>query len=194
MVRPQPRTQSVDACSCALFKEEDSFVNPSDLLMSFPQAKTDADSPSAFESASGREENSSHLKKLTDNAESLGRGSIERFSTVSETISPADINGYVPKQSVKGSNDGGNLAVGPSRTDLADPDHQCLLSAHVDQALVSSAAVSEGDSGIEPCAEGGEDDGRPGSPGGSQTSKSAQADVTWSPAEQQDKKKGDVFL
>lgn len=199
VVRPQPKTQSVDVCSCAtlstpLFKEEASFVDPAaatDLLMSFSQAKTDTE----FESASGNEENSSHLKKLMDSAESLsGRCSIERFSTVSETTSPSDINGYAQKQPVKGSNDGGNLAKSASRTDFADQDHQCLLSVHVDQALISSAAVSEGDSGIEPCAEGGKDDCGPRSSGGSQTSKGAQTDVTWTPAEQKDKKKGDVLF
>lgn len=203
MVRPQPRTQSLDMCSCAtlstpLFKEEASFVDPaapSDLLMSFSQAKTDIDLTSGFESASGKEETSSHLEKVMNNAESLsGRGSIERFITVSETISPADINGYAQKQPVTWSNDGGNLAISSSRTDFADQDHQCLLSVYADQALISSAPVSEGDSGIEPCAEGGENDGGPGSPGGSQTSKIAQADVPWTPAEQQDKKKGDVFF
>ncbi|CAG12378.1 unnamed protein product, partial [Tetraodon nigroviridis] len=68
--------------------------------------------------------------------------------------------------------------------------HQSLLSVDVDQALIGSAPVSERDRGTEPRAERGEDDSGPGSPGGSQTSKSAQTDVTWAPAEPQDKKKG----
>lgn len=179
-----------------LFREEASFVEhaaPGDMLVSFSQTKTDTDSTLGVESASGNEENSAHLTKLTNNAESLsGRGSIERFSTVSDTFGPADINGYTQTQPVKGSNDGGNLATSPDETDFAD--HQSLLSAHVDQALISSSAVSEKDSGIESCAQRGEDDGVPGSPGGSQTSRNAQTNVTWTPAEQQDKKKGGVFF
>lgn len=203
MVRPQPRTQSLDVCGCALrssplFGDEASLVDPacpSELLMAFSQAETNADLFEGLESASGKEESSSHLKQLMDHAESpVDRGSIERFSTVSDTISPADINGSAQKQPVEGSNDGGNLALSLSGTDFADQNPQCLLSVHVDQALISSAAVSEGDSGIEPSPEGGEDDGAPGSPGGSESSKSAQADVAWTPAEQQDKKKGDVSL
>lgn len=177
-----------------MLREEASFVEPaapSDMLASFSQAKTDADSTLGFQSASGKKENSSHLKKLMDNAESLsGRGSIERFSTVSDTFSP-DLNGYAPNQPVKGSNDGGTSAISLSGTDFAD--HQSLLSVDVDQALIGSAPVSERDRGTEPRAERGEDDSGPGSPGGSQTSKSAQADVTWAPAEPQDKKKGDSF-
>lgn len=203
VVRPQPRTRSLDVCSSAtlsasLSEGEASFVDPaapSDLLMAFSQAKTDTGSTSGFDSAPGREENSARLKKLMDNAESpSSRGSLERFMTVSDTISPADINGYTEKAPVKRSNDGSNSAPSRSRTDSADQDPQGLLSVHVDQALMSRAPVSEGDSGIEPCAEGGEDDGRPASPAGSQASKSAQADVTWTPAEQTDKKKGDFFF
>lgn len=201
MVRPQPRTQSLDVCSCAtlstpLFKEEAPLVDPappSDLLVSFPQAKTSTDLTSGCESASDKEESSSHLKKLMDLADShADRASMERFSTVSDWIDPADINGY--SQPVRGSSDGSSPAMSLSRSDLADENYQRLLSVHVDQALISSAAVSEGDSGIEPSAEGAEDDGAPGSAGGSESCKGAQADVTWAPAEQQDKKKGDVSL
>lgn len=192
MVRPQPRTRCA-TLSTPLLKEGASFVDPaapSDVLVSFSQAKADTDSTSGFESTLGKEEDPSHLKKLTDEAESLGaRGRVERFSAVSDTVSSADINGDAQQQQqqqqpVKGSNDGDSLALSPGRTDFADQE--------ADQNLTSSAAVSEGDSGIEPCAEGGEDDGGPGSPGGSQTGKSAQSDVAWTPAEQQDKKKGET--
>lgn len=192
VVRPQPRTQSLDVCSCAtlstpLFKEEAPLVDPappSDPLVPFPQAKTSTDLTSGCESASDKEESSSHLKKLMDHADShADRASMERFSTVSDWM---DVNGYT--QPVRGSSDGGSLAMSLRRSDLANEDPQ----VHVDQALVSSAAVSEGDSGIEPCTEGGEDDGAPGSAGGSESCKGAQADVAWAPAEQQDKKKGDV--
>lgn len=200
VVRPQPRTQSLDACGCAtlstpLFRDEAPVVDPApprDLLVSFPQAKTSTELTSGCESASDKEESSSHLKKLMDLADShADRASLERFSTVSDWMGPADINGYA--QPVRGGSDGSSPAMSLSRSDLGDETHQRLLPVHLDQALVSSAAVSEGDSGIEPSAEGvAEDDGAPGSAGGSESSKGAQADVSWAPAEQQDKKKGDV--
>lgn len=201
VVRPQPRTQSLDVCSCAtlstpVFKEEAPFVDPappSDLLMPFPQAKISTDLTSGCESASDKEESSSHLKKLMALADPhADRFSMERFSTVSEWIGPAE--GNASTQPVQGSSDGSTPAMSFSTSDLADENRQRLLSVHVEQALISSAAVSEGDSGIEPCAEGGEDDGAPGSAGGSESCKGAQADVTWAPAEQQEKRKGDVSV
>ncbi|TNM88505.1 hypothetical protein fugu_004759 [Takifugu bimaculatus] len=145
VVKPQPRTQSLDLCSRAgltspVSEEDASFVDltaPSELFGSSSEAKTDTNLTVEFESTSGKEEN---VKDLGDSPESL--------------------SGRV----------------------------------HVDQGSSSSAAVSEGDSGIEPCAEG--EEGGPGLPGGSQTSKSAPADVSgaaadaFSKAEQQDKKKG----
>lgn len=179
--------------STPLFKEEASLVDPaapSDLS----QAKPDTDLTSESESRSGKE-NSSHLKKLLDYAENVsGGGGIENFSTVSGTVSPADVNGYAQQQQpVNGSNDGGNLATSLRRTDGADQDHGCLLAAHADQALISAAAVSGGGSGIEPRAEGGEDDDCPVSPGRSEPSKSAHAHVACPAADQQDKKTGGLF-
>lgn len=187
MVRPQPRTQSLALCSHAavttpLFAEEVSSVDLtacSDQFVSFSEAKTDTDLTLEFESAPGKEENAPCIKELTDNPESLGgRGSIERFISVSETISPADVNGSAQKQE-------SNSAESPNGTDSTRQDSQCQLSVHGEQGTIGSAAASEGDSGIEPCAEG--EEGSPGSPGGSQTSKT---DDTFSKAE--DKKKGDV--
>ncbi|XP_011617527.2 phosphatidate phosphatase LPIN3 isoform X2 [Takifugu rubripes] len=200
VVKPKPRTQSLDLCSRAgltspVSEEDASFVDlttPSELFGSSSEAKTDTDLTVEFESTSGKEEN---VKNLGDSPESLsGRGSIERFISVSETISPANVNSFAQNQPAKGSNDGSDTAISPSRTDSTHQDNQCPLSVHVDQGSSSSAAVSEGDSGIEPCAEG--EEGGPGLPGGSQTSKSAPADVSgaaadaFSKAEQQDKKKG----
>lgn len=195
-MRPQPRTQSLDLCSHAavttpLFTEEVSSVDLTacgDLFVSFSEAKTDTDLTLEFESASGKEENTSCIKEPTESPESLGgRGSIERFISVSETISPADVNGSAQKQPVKGS----NSAVSPNGTDSTRQDSQGQLSVRGEQGTISSAAVSEGDSGIEPCAEG--EEGSTGSPGGSQTSR---ADVSWTPADAfskaEDKKKGDV--
>lgn len=200
-MRPQPRTQSLDLCSrpdppTSLFKEESSLLdlaNSSDPFMSFSEGKTDTDSTSGIESIPGKEGNTSNLKKLMDNAECVsGRGSIERFLTVSDTVcvSPTPGNGEA-QQPLHGSTDGRNSA-SPSRTDSTDPDHQCLLS---DQGLVCGAAASEGDGGLEPCEEGAEGEGGPMSPGDSQASRSAvslaPADTS-SKAEQQDKKKGEV--
>lgn len=209
-MKPQPRTQSLDLCSCAglttpVLEEEAPFIDlstHSELFVSSSEAKTEViptlESTSGqlwtIKSTSGEEEN---VKNLADGPESLSsRGGIERFISVSETISPANVNGFAQNQPAKGSDDGSDSAISPSRTDSTHQDNQCPLSVHVDQASSSSAAVSEGDSGIEPCAEG--EEGGPGLPGGSQTSKSAPADVSgaaadaFSKAEQQDKKKGDV--
>lgn len=199
MVKPQPRTQSLDLCSQAgltspVLEEEASFIDltaPSELLVSSSEAKTDTNSTVEFESTSGKEES---VTDLADSPESLSsRGAIERFISVSETISPANVNGFAQNQAAKGSTDGSDTAISPSRTDSTHQDHQSPLSVQVEQGWSSSAAVSEGDSGIEPCAEGEE-----GAPGGSHTSRSAAADVSgaaadaFSKAEQQEKKKGDV--
>lgn len=202
-MKPQPRTRSLDPCSRAgltppVLEEETSFVDlttPSGLFASSSEAQTDTNSTVEFESTSGKEEN---VKNLEDSPESVsGRGGIERFISVSETISPEDINGFAPNQAATGSHDGSDTAISPSGTDSAHQGNQCPLSVHVDQGSSSSAAVSEGDSGIEPCAEG--EEGAPGVPAGSQTSQGAPADVSggaaadaFSKAEQQDKKKGDV--
>lgn len=201
-MKPQPRTQSLDLCSRAgltspVLEEEASFLDPttpSELFVSSSEAKTDTNSTTEFESTSGGEEN---VTNVADSPETLSsRGGIERFISVSETISPANVNDFAQNQPAKGSTDGSDTAISPSRTDSTHQDYQCPLSAHVDQGSSSSAAVSEGDSGIEPCAEG--EEGAPGLSGGSQTSKSAPADVSgaaadaFSKAEQQDKKKGEV--
>lgn len=202
-MKPQPRTRSLDPCSRAgltppMLEEEASFVDlttPSGLFASSSEAQTDTNSTVEFESTSGKEEN---VKNLEDSPESVsGRGGIERFISVSETISPEDINGFAPNQAATGSHDGSDTAISPSGTDSAHQGNQCPLSVHVDQGSSSSAAVSEGDSGIEPCAEG--EEGAPGVPAGSQTSQGAPADVSggaaadaFSKAEQQDKKKGEV--
>lgn len=201
-MKPQPRTQSVDLCSRAgltspLLEEEASFLDlttPRELFVSSSEATTDTNSTVEFESTSGKEEN---VENRADSPDSLsGRGGIERFISVSETISPANVNSFARDQPAKGSHDGSDTAISPSGTDSTLQDNQCPLSVHVDQGSSSSAAVSEGDSGIEPCAEG--DEGAPGVPGGSQTSKSAPADGSgaaadaFSKAEQQDKKKGEV--
>lgn len=191
-MRPQPRTQSVDLCSCAtlttpLFTEEASLVDPGELFVSFSEAKTDTDFTSGFESASGKEESSEFLS---------GRGSIERFCSVCDTIGPADVSECAQTQAVHEASDGGSSTMGPSRTDSTGQDHQRLLSERVDQASMGSAAVSAGGGGREPC----EDEGGAGSPGASRSSKGAPDDVsgtpadTFSKAEQLDKKKGDLVF
>lgn len=180
VVRPQPRTQSVDLCSRAalatpLFTEEAPLVDPGELFMSFSEAKTDTDSMSGFESASGREENSEFLG---------GGGSVERFSSVCDAVGPASVSACA----VKEGSDGSDPTVGPSGTDPTDRGHRRLSPELINRGSVG---------GREPGADGGEDEGGPGSPGASQTSKGAPADVggapadTFSKAEQQDKKKGD---
>nr|CBN80930.1 Lipin-3 [Dicentrarchus labrax] len=117
------------------------------------------------------------------------------------------------KQLIKESEDCAVTATSPSSTELSSPQQPGALLEQSQQGSTSSASVSEGDSGIDPCAKGGEEEGGPGgaegSAGGSLNNKAApkaewtDAGSSWTAAEglansseasskveQQDKKKG----
>lgn len=210
VVRPQPRTQSLDLSNHAmqttpLFKEENSYIahsTPSDLFRSCTSAtKTDVDS-------------------LIIGTDSLGskESNVEHTSSVTDIIIPGNENSMVgvaePKNAqkllIRESNDCTVTATRPNTTELPNPQQQGVLLDQNEQGSISSAAVSEGDSGIDPCAEGGLEEGGPGGTEGSargslsnniaSKAEGRDGDATWTAAEtslkveQQDKKKGEVFL
>lgn len=238
VVRPQPRTHSLDLRSHAmqttpLSKEKNSHIahsTPSDLAMScMPSAKTNVDSTQALESTLGEEENrdsSSYSANLINGTDSLDSKestiSVEHISTETDLISPGSKNNVTKpknaqKQLTKESEDYTVTATTPSGTELSSPQQQSALSEQSEQGSTNSAPVSEGDSGIDPCAEAGEENGGPGlaegATGGSLTSTTApksegsDSGTSWNTAEgltnsseasskveQQDKKKGKVFF
>ncbi|XP_044036754.1 phosphatidate phosphatase LPIN2-like isoform X2 [Siniperca chuatsi] len=216
VVRPQPRTHSLDLGShtmqtTPLCKEKNSHIahsTPSDL------------------STLGEEENRdsfSYSADLINGTDSLASKestiSVEHISTVTDIVSPGSKNSVVgvnkpknaQKQLIKESED--CTVTSPSSSALSNPQQQGALLEHIEQGSTISAPVSEGDSGIDPCAEGGEEDGGPGgtegSAVGSLTNKgapkaeerdagtsctaaegSANSSEVSSKVEQQDKKKG----
>ncbi|XP_051271495.1 zgc:123305 isoform X1 [Dicentrarchus labrax] len=230
VVRPQPRTRSLDLGSHTmqtppLSKEQDSHIahsTPNDL------SKSNVDSTQALESTLGEEETrdpSSYSAKLINGTESLGSKesatSVKNICTVTDIIIPGSHNSTVSvtkpnnaqKQLIKESEDCAVTATSPSSTELSSPQQPGALLEQSEQGSTSSASVSEGDSGIDPCAKGGEEEGGPGgaegSAGGSLNNKAApkaewtDAGSSWTAAEglansseasskveQQDKKKG----
>ncbi|XP_070758044.1 phosphatidate phosphatase LPIN2 [Enoplosus armatus] len=226
VVRPQPRTHSLDLGrhtmqTTPLFKDKGSHIahsTPSDLSKSCaPSVKTKVDS-TQIESTSGEEKNSSSYSANPINGTDSLDGkestiSVEHISTVTDIISPGSKNSAIvvtkpedtQKQLIKESEDCTVTATSPSSTELSNTQQQGALLEHSEQGSTSSAPVSEGDSGIDPCAEGGEEDGgTEGSAGGSLTNRDPpKAEGTsWTAAEgsansseaskveQQDKKKG----
>ncbi len=228
VVRPQPRTQSLDLVSHAmqtspLSKEKNSHMahsTPSDLSRS--SMKTNMDSTQALESTLGNEEDSSlySANVIINGIESLGSKdittSVDHVSTVTDRKNLGSKNNMVSV--TKESKDCTVTSASPRRAEFSNPQQQQgALSEQSEQGSTSSAAVSEGDSGIDPCAEGRVEESGPGGTeglaGGSLTNRSApkaegrDADNSWtaaeglansteasSKAEQQDRKKGEVFF
>ncbi|XP_038553868.1 phosphatidate phosphatase LPIN2-like isoform X2 [Micropterus salmoides] len=198
VVRPQPRTL-LDLGSHAmqtipLFKEKNGEIAHStqrDLSKSCaPSVKTNVDLTQALESTLEEEENrdlSSFSANLINGTNSLAGKestvSVELISTVTDRISSVTKNNVVSvtkpknaqKQLTKESEDCKVTATSPSSTDLLNPQQQDALLEHSEQGYTSSVPVSEGDSGMDPFAEGGEEEGGPGetAAGGSLTNKGA---------------------
>ncbi|XP_053172558.1 phosphatidate phosphatase LPIN2-like [Scomber japonicus] len=218
VVRPQPRTHSLDLGSHSmqampLSSETDLHIaksTPSGLSESCTSsAKTSMDSSQAQESTKGQEESKdsvSYSVSLINDGESLASKvstiSVEHASTVADTISLGSKNGRVTLTMVQAD---GNIVC----TESSNLQGQGALSEQNEQGSTGSGPVSEGDSGIDPGAEGGEEDSGPGvtdgSVVGSLTNKAApKADgASWTTAEgsanplegsskmeQQEKKKG----
>lgn len=228
VVRPKPRTQSLDLSGHAmqttpLFKEVNSHIahsTPNDVFRScVSTAETNADSTQTFKATSGKS-SSSYPAEIINCTDSLGsqetRTGTEHINSAMDLNSPGIENNTVsviePKngeKQFKESNESAATATSPT-TEVTNPQQQGVLLEQIEQGSTGSATVSEGDSGIDPCAEGGEEDGGPGGTEGSAaasllTNKSAPeaegrgADGGWTAAEtsskveQQDKKKG-IFL
>lgn len=163
VVRPQPRTQSLDLSNHILATDLSSsmernshlaFSTPSDLFRSCAStAQTSVDSP--LEPKIEDEGTS----KLTNGSRSLsfkeGRAAVENIGPLADAV-----------------------GAGMENSDASAAESKSG----------SSAAVSEGDSGIDPSVEGAEEDG-----GGPAAAERRAADA--SPrAEPQGKRKGEVFL
>ncbi|XP_067443979.1 zgc:123305 isoform X1 [Thunnus thynnus] len=214
VVRPQPRTHSLDLGSHSmqampLSSEKDLRIansTPSDLSESHASSgKTSMDSTQTQESTKGQKENRdsfSYSVSLINGSESLASNvstvSVEHVSTVADTISLGGKNSGVSvtkpenaqKQPIKESKDcmvqaDENIAC----TESSNLQRQGALFEQSQQGSTRSAPVNEGDSGIDPGAEGGEEDSGPGvtdgSVGGSLTNKTApKADgANWAVAE-----------
>lgn len=217
VVRPQPRTHSLDLDGHTLQTppltfEKNSHIahsTPSDLSKSCESsAKTNVDSTPAHESTLGEEDNrdssfySANLISGTDLASTI---SVEHIGSPTEksaagVIEPNDAQ----KPHTTESEDGTVTATSPSSTELSNSEQQGASSEQSEQGSTGSAPVSEGDSGIDPCAEGGEEEGGAGGPegstGGSLTNKTAPntdgtaaegtSSEAYSKVERRDKKKG----
>ncbi|XP_031132484.1 phosphatidate phosphatase LPIN2-like isoform X2 [Sander lucioperca] len=207
VVRPQPRTHSPDLGSdtmqtTPLRMEENSYTThstPTDLSKS--SAETNVASTQALEFAFGEEENresSSYSANLINGTDSLASKestiSVVHNSTVTDSVTKPN-NAQI--KLINESKDCTVTATSPSSIELSNPQQQGALSVQSEQGSTSSAPVSEGDTGIDPCAEVGEEDSGPGgtegSAGGSLTNKTeglANPSEASSKVEQQDKKKG----
>lgn len=185
VVRPQPRTQSLDLSNHVLETDLSSsmernshlaFSTPSDLFRSCAStAQTSVDSP--LEPKIEDEGTS----KLTNGSRSPGfkegRAAVENIGPLADAVGAG----------IKNS----DVSAAESKSGCAVSEMQEAPPEPSDQGSSSSAAVSEGDSGIDPSVE---EDG--GGPAGAEESTAAErraADA--SPrAEPQGKRKGEVFL
>lgn len=167
-MKPQPRTQPLDLRSRAGLAapasgEEASFVDlaaPGELFVSSSEAKADTNPAAEFEPGEGEQ-----LKNEADGPESLsGRGSVERFVSVSETIGPANGNGF------------------------AQVDQGSSSSAAVSEGDSGIEPCAEGEEG-GPGLPGGSQSSK-----GAPADVSGAAADAFSKAEQQDKKKGGGFF
>ncbi|XP_059184903.1 phosphatidate phosphatase LPIN2-like isoform X2 [Centropristis striata] len=198
VVRPQPRTQSLDLSShtmqtSPLCIEKNAHIahsTPSDLFeLCASSAKTNVDSTQALESTLGEEENRDSSANLFNGIHSLASKegiSEEHINTVTK---PNDAQ----IQLIKESED----RIVTATSELSNQQQQGALSEQSEHSPTTSAPVSEVDSGIDPCAEGGEEEAGPGGPegseGGSLTNKTeglANPSETSSKVDQQGKKKG----
>ncbi|XP_041836441.1 zgc:123305 isoform X2 [Melanotaenia boesemani] len=230
VVKPQPRTCCLDLDNCGTqtsssWQEKNSHIalsTHSDLFMSCASFE-DVDSTKVLECTQGQEE------KRDTSSNSAGHGidsfvskestSVEHVSAVTNTVNCENENdaASVTKPNSahprKESDDFPVLERSQRSREPREPPDQVVFSERSDQGSTINALISEGDSGIDPCAEGREEEGIPGvtdeSAGSSHTEKnapkaevrdtgasltSAEGSVKSSDAsskvEQQDKKKG----
>ncbi|KAM8914290.1 phosphatidate phosphatase LPIN2 isoform 2-T2 [Spinachia spinachia] len=181
VVRPHPRTQSLDLCGTArqtypLSGEKNCPVtlsNPGGLKTSMTQGPQ-----STFRQEEKREASADRRNGTDPLASKESTISVDDGGPVTDSVTqPSDTQIQLLKES------GDSLDAAAA---LSSPQPQS-------EEVSTGAPVSEGDSGIEPCAEGGEEEGGPagaeGSAGGLPTNK-ANSPETSSKVEQHDKKKG----
>uniref|UniRef100_A0A3B4XMZ5 phosphatidate phosphatase n=2 Tax=Seriola lalandi dorsalis TaxID=1841481 RepID=A0A3B4XMZ5_SERLL len=216
VVRPQPRTHSLDLGSHAiqttpLSNDKNSNIahsTPSDLFESCASSgKTDVDSTHTIESTSGEKENresppySASLINGTDSLNSKeSTANVHHVSTVTGTVSTINAASVskqdIKQKELKDSEDGTVTTRSPGSTESPNLQQQGASPEQSEQGSTSSAPVSEGDSGIDPFAEGGEDDSAPkaevGAAGADWTAADgfANSSDASTKVEQQGKKKG----
>lgn len=154
-----------------------------------------------MEQEPNRDLSSNSVSKCTDSLTNKGSTltvvspvSPENESSVVKAATPSNAQ----KQLIKDHTD---LETSPSNPKSSNAQHQGALPDQSEQSYSSSPPVNEGDSGIDPFSEGGEENGEPrgseGSAGATDTGVSlpaAEASAASSKAEQQDKIKGEAFL
>ncbi|KAM7422192.1 hypothetical protein PAMA_010322 [Pampus argenteus] len=225
VVRPQPRTYCLDLGSQSIqttpLSSEKSSI-PSDLSESCASSvQTSIDSAQTQEYTKEQKQNRDlfpYSVSLINRNESLASKvstvSVEHVSTVADTVSFGSKTSGVSvskpenpqKQPIKESKD--CMVQADENIAYTESSNLQQQGALFEQGSTGSAPVSEGDSGIDPCVEGGEEDAGPGvtdgSMGSSLTNKAAlKADGASHAAakelansseaarmEQQDKKKG----
>ncbi|XP_019942554.1 phosphatidate phosphatase LPIN2 isoform X2 [Paralichthys olivaceus] len=147
VVRPQPRTQSLNHAM---------HTTPLSIeTKSSSSVKVDVDSRQTLEITSeGNRDSSIYSASLINGTDSLDSKestvATEHVSTLTETV------GTVIAVSVT------TVETSPSSTAPSHLQKQGASSEQSEQGSTSSAPASEGDSGIDPCAEGGEEDNGPG--------------------------------
>lgn len=181
VVRPQPRTQSLDLSNHVLHTDLSSpmernshlaFSTPSDI---FRSAQTSVDSP--FEPKTEGD----GAPKMANGSRSAGR----------------------KEGGAAGEEPSGDAVEESSDAIAAEPKSSCLVleasgekkqeapAEPSDQGSSGSGPVSEGDSGIDPNVEGGEEDGGGGGPAGGGERRGSDASPR---AKAQGKKKGAVYF
>lgn len=211
VVKPQPLTHVLDLDgrnkqSIALSKEN-THISRSASSEVFKSCALSMDMPQASEAAMEQEPNrdlsSNSVSKCTDSLTNKGSTltvispvSPENESSVVKAATPSNAQ----KQLIKDHTD---LETSPSNPKSSNAQHQGTLPDQSEQSYSSSPPVNEGDSGIDPFSEGGEENSEPrgseGSAGGSPRTEAtdagvslpaAEASAASSKAEQQDKIKG----
>uniref|UniRef100_A0A3Q0SDY7 phosphatidate phosphatase n=1 Tax=Amphilophus citrinellus TaxID=61819 RepID=A0A3Q0SDY7_AMPCI len=172
VVKPQPLTHSLDLGShstqtTALAKENshNAISASSDISRS---SSLSVNTPLTLEATLEWEEN----KDLSSNSVS---NCTDSPTTTESVVSPENENSVVyveppndaQKQLDKDSDDHRALEPSPNSTKSFNVQHQEVLSDQGEQPYTNSAPVSEGDSGIDPFCEGGEENGSSGGTEGS---------------------------
>ncbi|KAF3855967.1 hypothetical protein F7725_016690, partial [Dissostichus mawsoni] len=200
VVRPQPRTQSLDLSNHTMQTPPFSLEKNSHMAHSSPtdlseSAKTNVDSAQAIGTTLEEEENR-HSPSCLDNQTNGTDSPASKESTISvEHISTDSVTkpNDTQIQLIKESDDCTVTSTSPSSTEVSNPPQQGALSEQSEQGSTGSAPNSEGDSGIDPCAEGGEEDaaGTEGPAGGSLTNiTEGLANPSEASSKVEDKKKG----